>query len=64
MENNEGTIKKETSSNILEKIDIAKERIKELQTMINHWEGGKVASFWDTECSLNPSSPGCLLFND
>ena len=39
------TTKKETSSNILEKIDIAKERIKELQTMINHWEGGKVASF-------------------
>jgi len=60
-------MKKETSSNILEKIDIAKERIKELQTMINHWEnwqGVKDASFWDTECSINPSSPGCLLFND
>ena len=29
-------MKKETSSNVLEKIDIAKERIKELETMINH----------------------------
>jgi len=58
------TMKKETSSNVLEKIDVAKERIKELQTMINHWEGSKVTSFWDTECSINPSSPGCLLFND
>ena len=58
------TMKKETSSNVLEKIDVAKERIKELQTIINHWEGSKVTSFWDTECSINPSSPGCLLFND
>ena len=57
-------MKKETSSNVLEKIDIAKERIKELETMINLWEGGKVVSFWDTECSTNPSSPSCLLFND
>ena len=56
-------MKKETSSNVLEKINIAKERIKELETMINLWEG-KVASFWDTECSTNPSSPSCLLFND
>ena len=57
-------MKKETSSNVLEKIQVANERIKELQTMINHWEVGKVASFWDTECSINPSSPGCLIFND
>ena len=57
-------MKKETSSNVLEKIQVAKERIKELQTMINHWEVGKVASFWDTECSINPSSQGCLIFND
>ena len=57
-------MKKETSSNVLEKIDIAKERIKELETMINLWEGFKVGSFWDTECSTNPSSPSCLLFND
>ena len=57
-------MQKETSSNVLEKIGVAKERIKELQTMINHWEGSEVASFWDTECSINPSSPGCLLFND
>ena len=57
-------MKKETSSNLLEKIDVAKERIKELETMINHWEGIEVENFWDTECSINPSSPGCLLFND
>tara|TARA_Y100001968_G_C19172410_1_gene626319 strand:- start:467 stop:640 length:174 start_codon:yes stop_codon:yes gene_type:complete len=57
-------MKKETSSNILEKIDVAKERIKQLETMINHWEGEKVDGFWDTECSRNPSSQGCLLFND
>ena len=57
-------MKKETSSNILEKIDVAKERIKQLETMINHWEGVKVDGFWDTECSRNPSSQGCLLFND
>ena len=57
-------MKKETSSNVLEKIHVAKERIKELQTMINHWEVGKGASFWDTEFSINPSSPGCLIFND
>ena len=57
-------MKKETSSNLLEKIDVAKERIKELETMINLWEGGTVASCLDTECSTNPSSPSCLLFND
>ena len=57
-------MKKETTSNVLEKIAVAKGRIKELQTMIKHWEGGKVSSFWDTECSINPSSPPCLLFND
>jgi len=57
-------MKKETSSNLLEKIDVAKERIKELEIMINHWEGIKVKSFWDTECSVNPSSPACLLFNN
>ena len=57
-------MKKETSSNVLEKIDVAKERIKELQTMIIHWEGSEIKDFWDTECSINPSSPGCLLFND
>ena len=57
-------MKKVTSSNILEKIDVAKERIKELQIMINHWESSKVDNFWDTECSINPSSPACLIFND
>ena len=57
-------MKQETSSNVLEKIDVAKERIKELQTMINHWEGSEIIDFWDSECSKNPSSPGCLLFND
>ena len=57
-------MKKETSSNVLEKIDVAKERIKELEIMINHWEGIEIESFWDVECSINPSSPGCLLFND
>ncbi len=57
-------MKKATSSNVHEKIDVAKERIKELQTMINHWEADKVTSFWDTECSINPSTPACLLFND
>ena len=57
-------MKKETSSNLLEKIYVAKERIKELETMIKYWQSTKVASFWDNECSLNPSSPACLLFND
>ena len=57
-------MKKETSSNVLEKIHVAKERIKELHTMIKHWEVVKVDSFWDTECSKNPSSLGCLIFND
>ena len=55
---------KESSSNVLEKIDTAKERIKELQIMINHWESERVDGFWDNECSMNPSSPACLLFND
>ena len=58
------SMKKKTSSNILEKINVAKERIKELQTMINHWEDSKTDDFWDTECSTNPSSPCCLLFNN
>ncbi len=58
------TMKKKTSSNLLEKIDVAKKRIKELETMINHWKGGAVEGFWDAECSINPSSPCCLLFND
>ena len=57
-------MKRETSSNLLEKIEVAKAKIKELQTMINYWERIKVINFWDTECSKNPSSPGCLLFND
>ena len=57
-------MKKETSSNLLEKIDVAKERIKELETMIKHWEGIEVGDFWDTECSIKPSSPACLLFNN
>ena len=57
-------MKKTESSNILEKIDIAKKRIKELQLMINHWEKRRNKSFWDTECSMNPSTPACLLFND
>ena len=35
-----------------------------LQTMINHWEGIEVEGFWDAECSINPSSPACLLFNN
>ena len=39
-------MEKETSSNVLEKIDDAKERIKQLQIMINHWEGDMGASFW------------------
>ena len=57
-------MKKETSLNILEKIYVTKERIKELETMINHWEGTEIDGFWDAECSINPSSPTCLLFND
>ena len=57
-------MKKQTSSNILEKIVVAKERIKQLEKMINHWEGKEVDDFWDNECSINPSSQGCLLFND
>ena len=57
-------MKKETSSNLLEKIDVAKKRIKELVIMINHWKGIEVEDFWDAECSINPSSQGCLLFND
>ena len=58
------TMKKETSSNLLEKIDLAKERIQQLETMVNHWKGLEVKDYWDTECSINPSSPSCLLFND
>ena len=23
-----------------------------------------IASYWDRECALNPSSPACLLFED
>ncbi len=57
-------MKKETSLNILEKIYVTKERIKELETMINHWEGTEIVDFWDTECSINRSSLSCLLFND
>ena len=56
-------MKNETSSNLLQKIDVAKERIKELETMIKHWESKDVDDFWDNECAINPSSPGCLLFN-
>ena len=57
-------MKKISSSNIHEKIDAAKERIKELETMINHWEGIEVEGFWDAECSINQSSPAYLLFNN
>ena len=56
------TMKKQTSSNVLEKIEIARERIKELETMIDHWERKKIDDFWDKECSINPSSQGCLLY--
>ena len=57
-------MKKETSSNVLEKIDVAKERIKELKTMINHWEGINAVVIWEAECSIKLSSPSCLLFYD
>ncbi len=57
-------MKIQTSSSVHERINVAKGRIRELQTMINHWESGKVDDFWDAECSLHPSSPACLLFND
>ena len=57
-------MKRETSSSVLEKIYVAKERIKELKTMIKHWESHRFVGFWDNECYKNPSSPGCLLFND
>ena len=46
------------------KIDVAKERIKELETMINQWEGIESEGFGDTECSISQSSPGCLIFNE
>ena len=57
-------MKKETSSNLLEKIDVAKERIKELETMVNHWEAIEVEGFWHAECSINQSSQACHLFNN
>ena len=57
-------MKEKNSSNLLEKINFAKKRIKQLQKMINHWEGKEDNNFWDTECSINPSSQGCHLFND
>ena len=50
-------MKKETSSNLLEKIDVAKESIKELLTIINHWQDIEVEGFGDAESSINPSSP-------
>lgn len=57
-------MEKQNSSNIAEKIDIAKERIKQLETMINHWEGRNDVNYWDIECDIRPSSPACLLFNE
>ena len=47
-------MKKETSSNLLEKIDVAKARIKELEIMINQWEDIEVEGFWDAEYTINP----------
>mgnify|MGYP001312968042 CR=1 FL=1 len=38
------------------KIIVAKERIKQLETMIYHLERKQVDGFCDTECSVNPSS--------
>ena len=38
----------ENSSNLLEKIEVAKERTKELETMINQGEAIEVRGFWDT----------------
>ena len=57
-------MKNKTSSNILEKIYVAKKRIKELEIMVSYWERNKIEDFWDIECSMKPSSPACLLFND
>ena len=57
-------MKHQTSSGIPEKIDIAEKRIRELQTMINHWRGRKTINFWDAECSMHPSSPSCLIFDN
>ncbi len=57
-------MKNKTSSNVLEKIDVAKKRINELETMITHWQGNNSVDYWDIECSMNPSSQACLLFND
>ena len=57
-------MKKRTSSHILEKINVAKERIKELETLINYWEACEPNRFLDTEYSINPSSPDCLMLDD
>ena len=55
---------KETSSNLLIEIDVVKEIIKDLDTIINLGEGSEVQGFLYAECSITTSSPGCLLFND
>ena len=57
-------MKLQTSSRTLEKINVAKGRICELQTMIKHWESREVVNFWETECTRHPSSPACLMFNE
>ena len=38
-------MKEGTSSNLLEKIDVGKERIKELEPMNNHWEAIEIKGF-------------------
>ena len=53
------------SISVPERIEIAEKRIIELKTLIDHWQRDKVlSSFWDNECSENPSSPSCLLFDN
>ena len=46
-------LKKGTSSNFLKNIDVAKERIKDLQVMNKQWENGKLAN---SGYSKNPFS--------
>ncbi len=48
-------MKRKNTSKMPKKIDVAREVIKELQTMINHWESNEANDFWDIECSRNPS---------
>ena len=57
-------MKIKTSQNIIVKIAVIRERIKDLQTINNYRENNNLINFWENKFSINLSLHCWLSFND